>query len=210
MPTSNWSTNPAENTSVGGVFIGENCPPGNLNNGERTIMAEAKAKFDAIDTAVAAIDVTMDPTLKAIGDLVTSADKLAYFTGVDAAALTALTPFARTLLDDADASAVAATIGAVRVISSSLTDPGYLKLAIGAGSFLIQWGSAAFPQDAYKVINYPAPFSSFSIPVMSGHGENGSGSAQDNGPAPVSAGAASFNTWNASRACTAWWIAVGV
>lgn len=52
-----------------------------------------------------------DPLLTAIAALVTSADKLLYFTGEDAVAQTTLTAFARTLLDDADDAAMRATLG---------------------------------------------------------------------------------------------------
>lgn len=53
--------------------------------------------------------------------LPTSADKLAYFTGVDTAALTSLTPYARTLLDDADASVALSTLG-VSAFAKTLLD----------------------------------------------------------------------------------------
>lgn len=49
--------------------------------------------------------------LKSIADLTTSANQLIYTTGADAYATTALTAFARTILDDADAAAVRTTIG---------------------------------------------------------------------------------------------------
>lgn len=45
MAFSDWSTNAAENTTVGTVFIGENCPPGALNDMGRTIMAQLRAAF---------------------------------------------------------------------------------------------------------------------------------------------------------------------
>ena len=62
-----------------------------------------------------------DETLTALAGLTTSADKLIYATGADAFAMTALTPFARTLLDDADAVTARATLGAAPLASPALT-----------------------------------------------------------------------------------------
>lgn len=53
----------------------------------------------------------LDTTLTALSGLVTAADKIIYATGVDAFAVTPLTSFARSLLDDADAAALCTTIG---------------------------------------------------------------------------------------------------
>lgn len=44
-----WSTTAANNTDVGGVNIGEGCPPSGINNAIRTVMAQVK---DYTNTAV--------------------------------------------------------------------------------------------------------------------------------------------------------------
>lgn len=53
----------------------------------------------------------LDQTLQALADLVTSADTMPYFTGVDTASLTPLTAFIRTLLDDPNAATARGTLG---------------------------------------------------------------------------------------------------
>lgn len=55
----------------------------------------------------------LDPDLVAIGNLTSAADKVPYSTGAQTWALTALTAFIRTLLDDADAATARATLGVV-------------------------------------------------------------------------------------------------
>ena len=63
----------------------------------------------------------VDATLTALAGLNTSADRLIYATGADQFALTPLTAFIRTLLDDADAATARATLGAAPLASPALT-----------------------------------------------------------------------------------------
>lgn len=46
MAVSDWSTNAALNTTIDGVNIAENCPPANLNNMGRSIMAAVRVMYD--------------------------------------------------------------------------------------------------------------------------------------------------------------------
>ena len=58
-----------------------------------------------------------DAGLKSIAGLSTAANKMIYTTDSDSYATTSLTPFARKLLDDSDASAARNTLGAGTVTS---------------------------------------------------------------------------------------------
>jgi hypothetical protein len=68
---------------------------------------DAQAAFAELD----AEKQPLDATLTALAALVVAADRLIYATGADAFALATFTAFARTLLDDVDATAARATLG---------------------------------------------------------------------------------------------------
>lgn len=49
MPSaSEFSTNPDSNTTIGGVNVAENCPPGGLNNVERYLAAAMRSLYDQV------------------------------------------------------------------------------------------------------------------------------------------------------------------
>jgi hypothetical protein len=79
----------------------------------------------------------LDPELSAIAGLVSAADQLPYFTGAGAAALTTLSPFARTFLDDPDIATLLGTIGA-QPLDADLT-----AIAALTGTNTIYYRSAA-------------------------------------------------------------------
>ena len=64
----------------------------------------------------------LDSGLTSISGLITSADKMLYTTASDTYALTSLTSFARSILDDVDASAVRTTIGVDAAGTDNSTD----------------------------------------------------------------------------------------
>lgn len=65
--------------------------------------------------------VGIDSGLDSIASLTTAADKMIYTTGADTYAVTPITAFGRSILDDADAAAVRTTLG---LGTSSVVDTG--------------------------------------------------------------------------------------
>ena len=61
---SQWDTNPANNTDVGGINIAENCPPSNINNAIRQVMSQVKEFQDGSSGD----GLTLNGTLQGQGD----------------------------------------------------------------------------------------------------------------------------------------------
>lgn len=80
------------------------------------------ASYAATITAALAGKQPLDGTLTALAALTIAADKLVYGTGADAFALADLTAFARTILDDADASTALSTLGVSTFVKTLLDD----------------------------------------------------------------------------------------
>ncbi len=97
---------------------------------------------------------------QAMQSLSPSSDKIPYFTGASSAGLTALSAFARTILDDTSADAVRNTINANAstcggIVAQSLTQNGYVKFANG---LIIQWGYATNCNASSQRIILPISF----------------------------------------------------
>ena len=208
-----WSPTASANTSVGGINIAEGCPPGNVNDGIRQVMAILRSSISTtLDATLASGNIqASDATLTALANLTTAANQLIYATGPDAFAMATLTPFARTLLDDPDAATARATLGTFAISSFNLASPGYVKFPVGAGTFQVCWGTVTTAANALTVITYPSAFLTASFPTISGGLQDG-GANENNpfvasSPAPSATGFSAFSSRDESSSCT--WLAVG-
>jgi len=98
-----------------------------------------------------------DATLASLASLGTAADKIAYTTGVDTWAETAITTFGRSLIDDADASTARTTLGLtigtnVQAYDATLAD--ISGMTIAAGDILYGAGADNLSQLPIGTANY--------------------------------------------------------
>ncbi|EPF1466023.1 phage tail protein [Pseudomonas aeruginosa] len=112
------------------------------------LTAFARTLLDDADAATARATLgaqPLDSTLTALAGLVTAADQLIYSTGADTFAMTALSAFARTLLDDADAATARATLGA-QPLDATLT--ALAGLVTAANQMIYSTGADTFAMTA--------------------------------------------------------------
>lgn len=110
-----------------------------LNNANIALSTANSAESTAIEALdLAGTKQTADATLTTISALTPVANEMIYFSGTDVAARTSVTPFARTVLDDADAVTARETLaidmpGADYISGFQLRYDGRRAMTIGAG-----------------------------------------------------------------------------
>jgi hypothetical protein len=138
-----------DNVAPGTVVAASNhISPGGLQGQASTIPAGvllvANDLSDVNDSSTSRINLGVEigtdvqafnVLLLAISNLVTSADTMPYFTGLNTVALTDLTSFARTLLDDVDAATFRATLGIPGGIASTAYFEEQQASGVNGGSF---------------------------------------------------------------------------
>lgn len=115
----------------------------------------------ALGVAIGSNVQAYDALLQSIAGLTTSADQLIYTTGVDSAAVTAITAFGRSLVDDADAAAARTTLGVaigtnVQAYDADLTAFAAVTIAanqIAYGTGAATWGVTSLTAFARSILD---------------------------------------------------------
>jgi len=153
-----------------------------------------------------------DAKLAAIAGLTGAADKGLQFTGSNTLATYDLTAFAKTILDDADAAAMLATLGAAAAPTATSNGNGIaITLAIGGTSYLVQWGRKTAAANGNTTITFPVAFtSSTSVScVVSGAGETATGTQATQAEILSNTTTTATLFSGSDAGFTAFWIALG-
>lgn len=158
MAVADWSTTAASNGSTLGIDIAEGCAAANLNNALRELMAQAKTKFNSLDTGDGSKQ-PLDATLTALAALTTAANKLPYATGSDAFATTDFSAYGRSLVGLASTAALLTLLGFAAVGDAT---SGHADIPFGSwGTLRINWGKTTVSGNvAGATANFHAAFSS--------------------------------------------------
>lgn len=210
MAVTDYSATPASNTAIAGINIAENCPPGNVNNAIRQLMADLKTYDTDVVSPLGdgSAYQPLDASLTALAALVTAANKGIYFSAADTPVAYDVTAYGRTLAGLADAAALRTNIGAVTITAQSLTNPGYVKINIGGTDLMLQWGSTSCGGNATATVTYSQSFATFGILTGSG----GPTTLSQEGDVHVTASGLSSGTITNTSASTStfYWLAIGV
>lgn len=142
-----WSTTPGSNTTVDGINIDEGCPPGNVNNAIRSVMALVRTTFSSgLETffaGSAALPVanggtggtTQSTARSGLGAAASGANS-------DITSLSGLSTALSIAQGGTGATSAAAALSALGITYTSNANGRCFSIPISGATILIQWGTA--------------------------------------------------------------------
>ena len=150
--------------------------------------------------------------LVALAGLAGAAGKIPYFTDTDENMSSGTLLEIFSALSPTDKGTIAGALGAIRVESMSLANPGYIRFLLPDSSHgILQWGSQNFNANGSTTVNYPCPedYTTFSVAVVSS--ARPVTNAEDNAAGTTSCGLSSFTAFSAADVTLpGFWIAWGI
>lgn len=219
MSFADWSTTDANNATTLGVNIGEGCPPSNVNNAMRAIMAQMRTAINpvldgflsstSLSSALAALGAGGSSTSSTnFSNLTNAANKVPYMTGSDGWATTDFTSFGRSVAGCADAAALNSLLGAAGSSGTFSANAIDIRLAIGTNTVCIKGGSGTLGGNTTATLSFGVTYGTAPVCIVTG----GDNDVQSEGQIRISAnptttGVAIINAGPASGTYN--WIAIG-
>ncbi len=150
MAFSDYSTNPDDNVLIGGINIGEGCPPGNLNNALRLLAADGKL----LSNNVGGISYTPTSRTISAGGMLTGGGDMSANRTISLTAASAAETLAGTVNDKP------ITPSSFANMPKSFSNPGYIRLP---GGFTIQWYSYRGSVSSEVAVYFPFPLAFSSV-----------------------------------------------
>lgn len=185
MPFADWSTTAANNGTTSGTNIAEGCPPSNVNNAIRAVMADMRTAINPVmDSFLASTSLSQARTALGVSGgstsnnnfaaLTNAANKVPYMTGSDAWSTFDATSFFRTLGAAGDAAAFRTLISAMGGASASASaNSGSISIPLTSSfTLLIQWGSGSLAGNSSGSVTFGTAYSVAPFAMVNGGGSD--------------------------------------
>ena len=224
MAIADWSATAANNGTTLGVNIAEGCPPSNVNNAIRQVMADVATgiNFSVLGTALASTSLSQFRTAIGVSGgstsnnnfaaLTNAANKMPLMTGSDNWTTVDAPSFGRSLLASGDASTALALLGLTGGGSSSgsfSANTVSISIPLGTGgTLLIVGGAGSMSGDSTGTLSYGVTFAVAPVVIVcGGPSDTASEGSIHNYGTPGTSSCPIINTSGLTNSYT--WVAIG-